>query len=105
MRVKPAVSLLREVNMGFVKRYWQEAEEKKLPHWHKCAIVELNTGEAQVQVRGYVNISESFMPECPKRFPTYEEAFAWLERKLTTLAPDVGQAAVVKDNPVFAPRG
>ena len=91
--------------MGFVKRYWQEAEEKNIPHWHKCAIVELNTGEARVQVRGYVNISDNFMPECPKTFTTYEEAFAWLERKLTMLAPDKGQAAVVKDNLVIAPCG
>ena len=44
-QVTQSVSLLREVNMGFVKRYWKEAEEKKIPHWHKCAIVELKTGD------------------------------------------------------------
>lgn len=78
--------------MGFVKRYWREAEEKNIPHWHKCAIVELKTGEARVQVRGYVNIGENFMTECPKTFVTYEEAFAWLERKLTKRAVDLGDS-------------
>ena len=78
--------------MGFVKRYWKEAEEKKIPHWHKCAIVELKTGEARVQVRGYENIPLGFMPECPKTFATYEEAFAWLECKLTKLARAVDGA-------------
>lgn len=87
--------------MGFVKRYWQEAEEKKLPHWHKCAIVELVTGEARVQVRGFENIPLGFLPECPKTFATYEEAFAWLERKLTKLAPDRLESAPLQA--VFQP--
>ena len=79
--------------MGFVKRYWKEAEEKKIPQWHKCVIIEMKTGEARVQKRGYRNIPNWFMPELPKTFATYEEAFAWLERNLTKCAVDAALVA------------
>lgn len=68
--------------MGFVKRYWQEAEEKKIPHYHCVVIVELQTGAARVQRRGLANLSDQQFPELPLEFPTYGEAFAWVERKL-----------------------
>ena len=74
--------------MGFVERYWREAEEKKIPHYRRVAIVELQTGSARVQRRGLANVSDQEFPELPLEFPTYEEAFAWVERKLTQRAPD-----------------
>ena len=75
--------------MGFVERYWREAEEKKIPHYRRVAIVELQTGSARVQRRGLANVSDQEFPELPLEFPTYEEAFAWVERKLTPRAADI----------------
>lgn len=84
--------------MGFVKRYWQEAEEKQLPHYRRIVIVELESGVARVQRRGFANMSEQEFPELPLEFPTYQEAFAWVERKLTPRAPDGGES-VPEDSP------
>lgn len=74
--------------MGFVQRYWREAEEKQIPHYRRLAIVELQTGSARVQRRGLANVSDQEFPELPLEFSAYEEAFAWVERKLTQHVPD-----------------
>ncbi len=68
--------------MGFVERYWKEAEEKKIPHYRSVVIVELKTGVARVQRRGLANLSDKQFPELPMEFPTYEDAFSYVERRL-----------------------
>ena len=68
--------------MGYVARYRQEAQEKNLPHWNRFVIAQAgeNTQEAIIAQQGWNTPDD---PQFPKRFPSYEEAFAWLECKLT----------------------
>ena len=74
--------------MGYVKRYRQEAAERNLPHWNRVVIAQAgeNTQEAIVARHGM----SAWPPELPLTFPNYEAAFAWVERKLTSFAPDNG---------------
>ena len=69
------------------KRYRQEAEEKNLPHWNRFVIAQLeeNAPDAIIAQHGYNTPHD---PEFPKTLPSYEEAYAWLERKLTKRALD-----------------
>lgn len=90
--------------MGYVAKYRAEAQEKNLPNWERFAIAEIEkTGEAILIYRnphtswfgGKLHYTANEYPELPMMFPTYQEAFAWLERKLTKLAPDSLKAEVL----------
>lgn len=83
--------------MGYVNRYRHEAQEKALPNWQQFYIAEIEkTSEALLVYRnphGYWNngkwvVTHNPHPEFPMTLPSYEEAFAYLWRKLTPRAPD-----------------
>jgi len=78
--------------MGYLERYRNEASEKKLFRWWDFAIVEIEkTTEALMMFRakqGYWKdgqwiITYSEFPDLPKTFVSYEDAYAWLEEKMT----------------------
>jgi hypothetical protein len=68
--------------MGYVDRYRKEAAERNVPNWQRVVIAQAgeNTQEAIVARHGY---GSNWPPELPLRFPSYETAFEWVERKLT----------------------
>jgi hypothetical protein len=77
--------------MGYVARYRKEAQEKALPNWQHFYIAEIEkTSEAIIAYRnphGYWKdgkwaVTYNPYPEFPMTLPSYEEAFAYLSRKL-----------------------
>lgn len=87
--------------MGYYERWKIDSQEKNLPRKEQFYIAELKTSEALLVHRspygyfseGHFIVTHNDYPELPKTFGTYEEAFAWLERKLTQRVPDVGDSA------------
>jgi hypothetical protein len=81
--------------MGYVERYRQEAAERNIPNWQRVVIAQAgeNTQEAIVARHGY---GSNWPHELPLRFPSYETAFEWVERKLTQRAPDKSWDAAVQ---------
>ena len=78
--------------MGYLERYRKEASEKKLFRWWDFAIVEIEkTAEALVMFlakQGYwsdgkwIVIYNEF-PDLPVTFSSYDQAYVWLEEKMT----------------------
>jgi hypothetical protein len=78
--------------MGYLERYRNEASQKRLFRWWDFAIVEIEkTAEAKViflAQQGYWKygkwiVASNEFPDLPKTFTTYDEAYAWLEEKMT----------------------
>ena len=78
--------------MGYVERYRKEAMEKKLFRRWDFAIAEIEkTGEALVLFlakqgcwKDGVRITTyNEFPDLPKTFATYDDAYTWLEEKMT----------------------
>ena len=107
MQVKPAVRLLMKINERYISDVQNYEEGLR-------AIEELCVCGHPLKAHAYVTLPYTYFHNFPDNvYPSqcvacgisHNEFVCSHWRSLTMLAPDKGQAAVVKDNQVFAPCG
>ncbi len=81
--------------MGYISRYRKEAQEKNLQNWKyfyiaeiekTCGAILVYRNPHRIWIGGKLKITFNEYPDLPKLFPSYEDAFAWLEKNLNRLS-------------------